>query len=66
MPEYVSLTCPCCGYKTISTTYDICDIYGWEHDPVQQENPDMTGAIAVTVYRDRDESLDDSVFAPFR
>jgi methionyl-tRNA synthetase len=34
------LTCPCCGYRSITATYDICDICGWEHDPAQQDHPD--------------------------
>lgn len=49
MPESISLTCPCCGYRTISSTYEICDICGWEHDPVQQQNPDMKGANRATL-----------------
>jgi hypothetical protein len=34
------ITCPCCGYKTITGTFDICDICGWEHDPVQESDSD--------------------------
>ena len=25
---------------TITGTFDICDICGWEHDPVQESDPD--------------------------
>jgi hypothetical protein len=35
-----SVTCPCCGYNTITGTFDICNICGWEHDPVQESDPD--------------------------
>lgn len=34
------ITCPCCGYKTITDTYDICEICNWENDPVQEKYPD--------------------------
>lgn len=38
-------TCPLCGYRTIGDEFDICDICGWEHDLVQESNPDSpTGA----------------------
>ena len=34
------LACPCCGYVTITSTSDICSICGWQHDPVQESDPD--------------------------
>jgi hypothetical protein len=39
-------TCPCCGYKTISSDgdYDICPICFWEDDPFQKENVYDLGA----------------------
>jgi hypothetical protein len=40
IPQQSMLTCPCCGYKTISEEYDICPICFWEYDPVQQSDPD--------------------------
>lgn len=40
--------CPCCGYKTITDTFNICRICTWQHDPVQERNPDSRiGANAV-------------------
>jgi hypothetical protein len=36
------ITCPCCGHLSITDTYDICGICGWEHDPVQEDNPDSS------------------------
>jgi len=37
--------CPCCGNETISSPreYEICNICGWEDDPVQFEDPDFSG-----------------------
>jgi hypothetical protein len=32
--------CPCCGYRVGLTTYDICPVCFWEHDPVQFDDPD--------------------------
>lgn len=45
------LTCPCCGYKTITDEYDICDICNWEHDCVQERYPDDTGANGTVTLR---------------
>jgi Cysteine-rich CPCC len=38
------ITCPCCGYKTITDEYDICALCNWEHDCFQVKYPDATGA----------------------
>jgi len=37
--------CPCCGSKTISESgaYEICELCGWEDDPVQSADPDYAG-----------------------
>jgi len=37
------VTCPCCGYKNITATFDICDICFWEHDLVMEARPDEVG-----------------------
>jgi len=34
------LPCQCCGYWTITTSFDICRICRWEDDPAQTKNPD--------------------------
>lgn len=34
--------CPCCG-QTFVDKYDICDVCGWENDPVQSEDPTFAG-----------------------
>jgi hypothetical protein len=44
------IACPCCGYLVIYDTYDICPICGWEHDPVQADDPDYgSGANKVSL-----------------
>ena len=37
------VTCPCCGYETISDSYEICEICAWEYDESQLRNPDEGG-----------------------
>ena len=39
------IPCPCCGSKTLSESgvYEICDVCGWEDDPVQSANPNYAG-----------------------
>ena len=32
--------CPCCGYKTIQSTYDICEVCWWECDGLEFNYPD--------------------------
>jgi hypothetical protein len=35
-------TCPCCGYRTLSSSpgnYDICHVCFWEDDPIQILDP---------------------------
>lgn len=41
--ESHSLTCPCCGYKTIDEEFEICDVCLWEHEPVQERRLDDDG-----------------------
>lgn len=38
-----SLSCPVCGYMTVSDEFDICAICGWELDFVQGSDPDYRG-----------------------
>jgi hypothetical protein len=39
--------CPCCGYKTFlhepKGHYDVCEVCGWEDDPIQLNDPDYEG-----------------------
>ncbi|MCZ8400604.1 CPCC family cysteine-rich protein [Achromobacter xylosoxidans] len=44
--ENVSLyLCPCCGRLTLHEldVYEICEICGWEDDPVQSRDPTYSG-----------------------
>jgi cysteine-rich CPCC protein len=43
-------TCPCCGYQTLTSEFDICQICWWQHDLAQERNPDrVVGANHVTL-----------------
>jgi hypothetical protein len=39
--------CPCCGFRTLTEqapgTYEICELCGWEDDPVQFDDPMFPG-----------------------
>ena len=38
--------CPCCDAQKVfmgQSTYQICEICGWEDDPFQEQNPDVAG-----------------------
>ena len=37
--------CACCGSLTLSEigAYEICDVCGWEDDPVQSRDPEYAG-----------------------
>lgn len=37
--------CPCCGSRVLTTlgAYEICDVCGWEDDPLQSADPDYAG-----------------------
>ena len=37
--------CPCCGKLTIEVIgdYEICEVCGWEDDPVQRKDKDFEG-----------------------
>lgn len=41
-PSIDSTLCPCC-LKIIVDKWDICDICGWENDPLQATKPDLKG-----------------------
>jgi anaerobic ribonucleoside-triphosphate reductase len=43
--NYVLQPCPCCGSKVLSTPgeYEICELCGWEDDPIQSSDPDYAG-----------------------
>ncbi len=34
--------CACCK-KALVGFYDICDVCGWQDDPIQNKNPDYDG-----------------------
>ena len=42
--EHLDL-CPCCRSRTIGElgNYEVCDVCGWEDDPVQSTDPDYAG-----------------------
>lgn len=37
--------CPCCKKRCLGSEgeYEICDICGWEDDPLQSKDPDFAG-----------------------
>lgn len=39
------IQCKCCDSLTVTEegSYDICDVCGWEEDPSQAKQPDMSG-----------------------
>lgn len=39
------LPCACCGERVFLSLgdYEICDVCGWEDDPVQSRDPDYEG-----------------------
>ena len=41
----MSHQCPVCGQDEFSepSSYEICDVCGWEDDPVQLTDPDQAG-----------------------
>lgn len=38
------LTCECCGYRSITQEFEICDVCLWTHDEYQIAHPDDSGA----------------------
>ena len=51
------ITCPSCGYKTITDEYDICPICGWEHDVWQLNHPDDDGGPNYVTLRDAQKNF---------
>ena len=45
MPTSSRHPCPCCGALRLNSpgSYEICDVCGWEDDPVQAKDPDFAG-----------------------
>ena len=45
MSRTAKFPCPCCGRKRIEKLgdYEICDVCGWEDDPMQSKDPDFSG-----------------------
>lgn len=43
----MNIACPSCGFLTVDEetygTYNICEVCGWEDDPVQLANPSSGG-----------------------
>jgi hypothetical protein len=57
MSETQLLACPCCGFKTITSEFDICDICGWEHNFYQEENPDDEGGPNSVSFREAQQNF---------
>lgn len=47
IPDEMQKMCRCCGKYTldIDSIHDVCYICGWKNDPIQEENPDMSGGV---------------------
>jgi anaerobic ribonucleoside-triphosphate reductase len=39
------LPCPCCGSEVLAALgeYEVCEVCGWEDDPVQSADPSYSG-----------------------
>ncbi|MBR1270839.1 hypothetical protein JQ629_25520 [Bradyrhizobium sp. AUGA SZCCT0222] len=53
--------CPCCRSSVVSEpgNYEICQVCGWEDDPVQAADPDYAGGaneLSLNQYRDRNSN----------
>lgn len=44
-PNYELNPCPCCGSRIFTSLgqYEICNVCGWEDDPVQSTDPNYGG-----------------------
>lgn len=45
MAEENLVPCPCCGIGMVEDghEFDVCEVCGWEDDPVQFDDPDYRG-----------------------
>lgn len=53
----MKIKCPCCGFLTLDEVepkYDICPVCFWENDPIQTDNPEVTGANRVSLLEGRE------------
>jgi hypothetical protein len=57
MSEGQPITCPCCGYKTITTEFDICEICGWEHNFYQEDNSEDDGGPNSVSFREAQQNF---------
>jgi Cysteine-rich CPCC len=46
------LTCPCCGYRTITQEFSICNVCWWEYDTIQRDYPYCDGGANAQSLRD--------------
>jgi len=55
------VSCPCCGQFTLEEkgVYEICNVCGWEDDPVQSKESDYAGGaneLSLNQYRKKYEN----------
>lgn len=41
-PDYKKRLCPVCGERVL-LFFDVCEVCGWENDPLQYDDPDYAG-----------------------
>jgi hypothetical protein len=61
--------CVCCGQKTleIKSRYDICEVCGWEDDPIQNDDPDYVGgANSISLNMAKDAFLAGKALLPLK
>lgn len=46
------ITCPVCGQYVFTEKYDICDVCGWENDPIQNDDAEYAGGANVMSLRE--------------
>jgi cysteine-rich CPCC protein len=62
------ITCPCCGYRTITQEYDFCSVCRWQHDLAQEAKPfdSEYGANPVTLKEAQSNFMAIGASAPHR